>query len=81
MAVGCFSCGLAFNGSTNELLKRYKQEYEQHGTERYFYKLSTNGEVLITRKESFKVIFERDIKPNFENGAEYNHIKEYGVNQ
>ena len=78
MAVGCFSCGVSFNGSTNELLRRYKQEYEQKGTERYFYKLSVNSDVLITRKESFKAIFERDIKPNFINGAEYNHIKEYG---
>ena len=78
MAIGCFSCGVSFNGSTNELLRRYKQEYEQKGTERYFYKLSVNSDVLITRKESFKAIFERDIKPNFINGAEYNHIKEYG---
>jgi hypothetical protein len=81
MAVGCFSCGLGFNGSTNELLRRYKKEFEQKGTERYFYKVNQTAPVEIARKESFMIIFERDIKPNFINGAEYNHIKEYGISQ
>ena len=75
----CFSCGKGFNGSVNDLLAIYKQQYIDKGIERYFYKLETNGSVFICRKTSFKLIFETKIKPNFENGSEYAHIKEYGI--
>lgn len=75
----CFSCGRSFNGTVNELLQIYKQEYLEKGTERYFYNLETNGDVFTCKKSSFKVIFEQQIKPNFGNGSEYAHIQEYNV--
>lgn len=75
----CFSCGKGFKGDVNELLRVYKQQYIDKGIERYFYKLSENGNVFVCRKTSFKLIFETKIKPNFENGSEYAHIKEYGI--
>lgn len=73
----CFSCGQMFNGSVNDLLKRFKRDYKDNGTERYFYKESANGDIKIVSKNQFKYVFETKIKPNFEQGAEYAHIKEY----
>jgi len=73
----CFSCGQTFNGSVNELLQRYKLDYIQRGVERYFFKESENGDVKIINKDQFKYYFDNHIKPNFKNGAEYAHIKEY----
>ena len=75
----CFSCGKTFNGDVNELLLEYKEQYLKKGIERYFYRLETNGDVFTCRKSSFKTIFETKIKPNFNKGAEYAHIKEYNV--
>lgn len=73
----CFSCGRTFKGSVNDLLQLFKQDYLERGTERYFYKLSYKGDLLICKKSSFKFIFDNQIKPNIINGAEYAHIKEY----
>lgn len=73
----CFSCGQTFNGSVNELLQRFKRDYLERGVERYFFKLETNGDVKIIKKDQFKNVFETQIKPNFKNGAEYAHISEY----
>lgn len=75
----CFSCGRSFNGSVKDLLRIYKTEYDKKGTERYYYKLSENGDVFICGKTSFKVIFDNEIKPNYINGAEFAHIREYNV--
>lgn len=73
----CFSCGNGFNGDTNALLRRFKQEYETKGIVRYFYKTETNGAIKTVRQEQFKTIYEKEIKPNFEKGAEYSHISEF----
>jgi hypothetical protein len=73
----CFSCGQTFNGSVNELLQRFKLDYLQRGVERYFFKLETNGDVKIIKKDQFKNVFKTQITPNFKNGAEYAHISEY----
>lgn len=77
MVKKCFTCGAGFNGSVNDLLLLFRRQYEDMGIERYFYKLSSNGDILTCRKSQFKDIFEQQIKPNFENGAEYSHIREY----
>ncbi len=74
----CFSCGKGFKGDVNDLLRLFKQDYLDRGVERYFFKLSAKGDVLIVKKQQFKRIFNVQIKPNFKNGAEYAHIKEYG---
>ena len=73
----CFSCGQTFNGSVNELLQRFKRDYLERGVERYFFRLESNGDVKIIKKEQFKNVFQTQIKPNFKNGAEYAHISEY----
>lgn len=73
----CFSCGKGFNGDTNALLMRYKKEYEEKGVIRYFYKTKTNGSIKIVRESGFKTVFQAEIKPNFEKGAEYAHISEF----
>lgn len=75
----CFSCGRSFKGSVNELLQLYKQEYIHNGVERYFYNLTDKGDVFTCRKSSFSTIFKTQIQPNFVNGAEYAHIREYNV--
>lgn len=78
--VGCFTCGIGFNGNTNALLLEMKRQYDENKIERYFYHIG-NGKIKIVRKESFKAVFDSLIKPNLENGAEYAHIKEYGIIQ
>ncbi|QQV90413.1 hypothetical protein Harreka1_6 [Olleya phage Harreka_1] len=75
----CFSCGKGFKGDVNELLRIYKEQYDTKGIERYFYRLETNGTLFTCTKSSFLSIFNSQIKPNFENGSEYAHIKEYGL--
>lgn len=74
----CFSCGRGFKGSAQELLQLYKRDYEERGVERYFYKLEENGDVFVCSKSSFSSIFSTKIKPNFDKGSEYAHIREYG---
>lgn len=77
----CFSCGKTFKGSVNDLLLLYKQEYLSSGVERYFYRTSTYSDIYIVKKSSFSSIFESVIKPNFNNGSEYAHIREYATKQ
>ena len=72
----CFSCGQSFKGSVQELLRLFKQQYLSYGVERYFYRLSPNSDIIIVKKEQFKDVFEKEIKPNLKNGAEYAHISE-----
>lgn len=73
----CFTCGKGFNGSVNDTLNHFKIQFDKFGIERYFYKLSENGAVKVCKKSDFSRIFSEQIKPNFDNGAEYSHISEY----
>lgn len=75
----CFSCGSSFSSGIAGVLQYYKYLYETTGLESFFYRLSSEGNVIVVRKSDFKVIFEEQIKPNFHNGAEYAHISEYGT--
>lgn len=75
----CFSCGKGFNGSTKDVLRLFKEDYLQRGIERYFYRLESGGDIKVMRKSQFSHIFTTQIKPNFNKGAEYAHIKEYAV--
>mgnify|MGYP003653384915 FL=1 len=76
----CFSCGQTFNGSVNDLLSRFKRDYLENGIERYFFKESTDGDIKTFKKSQFKQVYETNIQPNFDKGAEYAHIKEYNAN-
>lgn len=69
----CFSCGNGFNGSTRELLLKYKQEKKDV----YFFRIEKGGDIFIVKKDAFKEVFKREIKPNFKKGAEYAHISEF----
>lgn len=75
--MACFSCGKTFGWEINSLLAICKKQYEKQGIERYFYRTSSTSKIKICRSSEFKFIFEKQIKPNFDNGAEYAHIKEY----
>lgn len=75
--VGCFTCGKGFKGDTRELLLLFKKQYEEAGISRYFYRTMANGPIKVCRASQFKRIFDTEIKPNFDNGAEYSHIAEY----
>lgn len=77
MGVGCFTCGKGFNYDVNQTLMHFKQQYEELGIERYFYKLSISDPIKICRRSDFNAIFKEQIKPNLQNGAEYAHISEY----
>lgn len=73
----CFSCGKDFTADTNVLLRAFKKQYEQFGIVRYYYRLKKNGETFICTSSSFKFILENEIKPNFQNGAEWAHIADF----
>lgn len=73
MANKCFSCGEGFNGSTRQLLLKYKQE----GKDVYFFKKVKDGDIFIVNKNQFKEVMKTQIKPNFKKGAEYAHISEF----
>lgn len=77
MGLDCFACGRNFSGDINALLRHFKQEYEEKGIVRYFYKTKKDGSIKIVRESSFKEVFKREIKPNFKKGAEYAHISEF----
>ena len=56
--MACFSCGKTFNGTTNDALQLFKREYLENGTERYFFRTETNGDIKIIKKShKFLVIF------------------------
>lgn len=75
--MGCFSCGKTFSKDASDTVAKYKKEYLKNGIERYVYRLSPSSDLMIIRKEYFNEVFNNDIKPNLENGAEYMHISEY----
>lgn len=76
MSKECFSCGASFNGSEKQLAMHFKEQYEKQGVSRYGYKLKSNGGLFFVRAEYFDTILKTEIKPNFDNGAEYFHISE-----
>lgn len=69
----CFTCGSTFNGSTKELLTKFKRDKKDY----YFYTLEEKGDVYLVSKKQFKHVFSTKIKPNFKNGANYAHISEF----
>jgi hypothetical protein len=75
--MSCFSCGLSFNADVNSILTAYKELFLTKGVITYYYKLETNGDIKTCNKESFKHIYEREIKDNMDKGAEYACISEY----
>lgn len=73
----CFTCGEKFTEDVNSLLRAYKRQYEKFGVVRYYYRLNPKDVIKICRDSSFNTILENEIKPNFQDGAEYAHISEF----
>ncbi len=73
----CFTCGAGLTNKEKNIIFYYKEDYEKNGVERYVYKTSEKSDLLVVKKKYFNKIFEEQIKPNFEKGAEYFHIKEF----
>ena len=60
-----------------DTVKIYINYYKEGKDDYYVYKLSQNGDIKIVKKKFFNIVFETEIKPNFDNGAEYWHISEF----
>ncbi|MCP4984854.1 MAG: hypothetical protein GY928_01955 [Colwellia sp.] len=73
------SCGICakLNNTERNAVNAYKGYYNKNGVEYYVYRTEKGGIIKFVRKNSFKIVFERDIKPNYDKGAEFFHIKEY----
>lgn len=74
--MACGICG-KLNKKETDLVKIYRGYYTKYGKEYYVFKTSEKGDLKIVDKNQFKTVFETVIKPNFKNGAEFFHIKEY----
>lgn len=74
--MSCFACSKI---STTEqgVIKYYKDLYNKKGLIYYVYRLSEKDSLKIVEKSSFNRIFEEQIQPNFNKGAEYFSIKEF----
>lgn len=70
----CYSCGKSLNYTEKELAKRYKKEFEEKGTVRYFFKRSKTAKTEFARAESFKNILPILKKKR---NADYAHISEF----
>lgn len=74
--MGCITCGKGWKGSQKQLVSKLKKEFEEHGIERYVYRMSEKDSFKTVKKSGFNVIFSK-IKANFPKGAEYFHISEW----
>lgn len=74
--MGCGICA-KLNKQEKDFVKIYKDYYKRFGKVHYAYRTETNGDIKIASEDSFDTIFNTEIKPNFEKGAEYFHISEF----
>lgn len=77
--MSCLPCSRA-NAQEQDAFKYYRGIYDKTGQEYFVYKLSTKDGYKIVKSQYFNEIFETQIKPNFENGAEYFSIREVSRN-
>lgn len=70
----CFTCGGSLTHTEKDLARKYKQEFEEKGIVRYFFKTNKNGLTYFAKKESFNAILKHNkTNKNFE----YAHISEF----
>lgn len=74
--MGCLVCGKV-NPQEAVIVKYYKTLFETTGKLYYVYRLKSNEGFKFVEKSCFNKIFETQIKPNFEQGAEYFSIQEF----
>jgi hypothetical protein len=74
--MGCGICA-KLSRKEKDVVKVYKDFYETYGKVYYAYRTETDGVIRFVVGSSFNTVFERDIKPNFDKGAEFFHIKEF----
>ena len=60
-----------------DVIKHYKQLYRDYGIQYYVYRLGSGKPIKFIKKEGFEAVFQTQIKPNFDIGAEYFHIQEF----
>ena len=71
----CLPCAKV-SASERNVVKYYKST----GKDYYVYRLNKTSPFNFVEKQYFNDIFENQIKPNFENGAEYFSIQEFTGN-
>ena len=74
--MSCLPCGKV-KGRDISAVEYYRKLYKDDGLEYYAYRLKAGESFSFVKKSYFNGIFETQIKPNFDNGAEYFHISEF----
>lgn len=74
----CIPCSKV-KQTEKDIIKYYKNLYEENGIEYYVYRLETNGNLKFVKKELFNDVLLTQIKPNFNKGAEYFSIQEFTI--
>lgn len=77
--MSCIPC-TKVSQSEHDVIKYYKKVFEKTGKVFYVYRLSSNSGFNVVEKLYFETIFNTQIKPNFDNGAEYFTIQEFTGN-
>lgn len=77
--MSCFSCS-KLSDRDRQVVKYYKTLFETTGKEYYVYRLNANEAFKFVEKQYFSKILQTQIKPNFDNGAEYYSIQEFKGN-
>jgi hypothetical protein len=72
----CIPCA-KMSQSDKDVIDYYKHLYKKYGKEYYVYRLASIEPVKFVKKEHFNQIFQTQIKPNFDNGADYFFIAEF----
>ena len=72
----CIPC-TRMSQSDKDVIDYYKHLYKDYDKEYYVYRLGKGEPVKFIKKELFNEVFQNQIKPNFDNGADYFHICEF----
>lgn len=74
--MSCLPCGKVTH-KEKTVVKYYKTLFETTGRIFYAYRLNKQDAFNFVEKQYFNTIFTEQIKPNFDNGAEYFSIQEF----
>ena len=77
--MSCFACG-KIEDSERATIKYYKNVHLKTGKVFYLYRKSSGSPLFVVESSYFETIFNNDIKPNFDEGAEYFSIREFTEN-
>lgn len=77
--MSCLPCGKVTQ-KEQIVVKYYKTLFEKTGKIYYAYRLSNNSSFNFIEQQYFNDVFNKEIKPNLANGAEYYSIQEFRGN-